>query len=263
MMAVLPAEIALEAAQKMRDAYNLQMGKVANRLGLDISIVWAPSETPFSAILDAGRRSMRRELTAVFQPITESQIEKWPGRTEDDWYPYFQTPDGQTKHVRDCLPNESVLWEPSTFDFEFLDAAARRFELAYHPQTHARRGAAVAHRPYPLEMLETFETTRFILHRCLALGSPAAKISQLKNLDGLLHHKRELWQCNSWNDLDPTFISWTLCNVEWGKTAPTPAEINTLIQSVRSGVFADVLEIELGIRKAGRRHEAPSPGEVA
>ena len=248
MMAVLPASEALAAARQLQKAYNCQMAQVTNRLGLDIGIVWAPSETPFSAILDAGRRIFHRKLTAkssLFDKVPDGMA------VSDQWFPYFQSPGGNRIHVSKLKPGDSVMLEPSTFEFEYLDSASRRFDLSYDTN-HRRRDVHRSHRPFCLSQFGLFDETERILKEYLFLGTHKAKTHQLKALDGILHQKYQLWNCESWGGLDKTFIGWTLHNVEWGVRGPTAAEFGTLASAVSAGILADLLEIELGIRKAGR-----------
>lgn len=59
-MALVPADKALEIAEKIHTKYQREMGKVRNRLPLHLGIVYAHRRTPFRAVLDAGRRMLRQ-----------------------------------------------------------------------------------------------------------------------------------------------------------------------------------------------------------
>ena len=260
MMTLVPGNRAMEYVQDLRRRCEEQMGKVRGQLGLDLGLIWAPAETPVHAILNAGRRMMKRNPAAeraIFQSRTGERIEFAEGFTivvpDDSWFSNFETLAGELKGVGELTPGDVVRLEPSTFDYEFLESASRRFELAYDGEQR-RLSMHAKHRPYRLEDLDLWSEARGILEKYLGLGTRKAKIHQLKALDGLLESKRQLWGC-SWDGIDDGFVRWALLNVEWGKDEPTEEEYGTLVQATRRGIFADLLEVELGIRKAGREKE--------
>jgi hypothetical protein len=59
-MAIVPANRALEVAHSIRQKYEIEMGKVRNRLPLILGLVFAGSRTPLPAILNAGRRILKQ-----------------------------------------------------------------------------------------------------------------------------------------------------------------------------------------------------------
>ncbi|RLC75728.1 MAG: hypothetical protein DRI61_14420, partial [Chloroflexi bacterium] len=59
-MALVPADKALEVVKAIKAKYEREMGKVRNRLPLHIGIVYAHRRMPLRAILDAGRRMLKR-----------------------------------------------------------------------------------------------------------------------------------------------------------------------------------------------------------
>jgi len=59
-MAIVPANRAVEVAQSIREKYEIEMGKVRNRLPLTLGLVFAGSRTPLPAILNAGRRILKQ-----------------------------------------------------------------------------------------------------------------------------------------------------------------------------------------------------------
>ncbi|MCD6399138.1 MAG: hypothetical protein J7L08_04445, partial [Candidatus Aenigmarchaeota archaeon] len=58
-MVLVPANKALEIAKTIKEKYEKEMGKVRNRLPLNLGIVYAKYHTALPAIMDAGRRLMR------------------------------------------------------------------------------------------------------------------------------------------------------------------------------------------------------------
>jgi len=86
------------------------------------------------------------------------------GETPDRWYPHLlkrppspgEEPDVTTDlvHVCDLDKGQAVHIAPSTFDFEFLDTTARRFEIHYDEKGRRPRRT----RPFLLDDLERLET---------------------------------------------------------------------------------------------------------
>ena len=60
-MALVPADKALDVAQAIKTKYETEMGKVRNRLPLTLGLVFAQARTPLAAVLDAGRRMLKRK----------------------------------------------------------------------------------------------------------------------------------------------------------------------------------------------------------
>lgn len=126
-IALVPANKALDIVNGIKEKYELEMGKVRNRLPLHLGIIFAPHKTPFRVILDAGRRILKSKSCEEWVlKKTESDISLLPevlknnphfekflslhlerndkkaiwhvplmmgdGKTEDKWYPYVFVP---------------------------------------------------------------------------------------------------------------------------------------------------------------------------
>ncbi len=113
-LALVPAYDALEIAEKIRQEYQKQFGKVQNRLPLFLGLVFFPRKMPLVAVMDAARRMLegvnlreetwqvecnrpdnngsehRVRLSLKDERISLSVPTKMgDGATEDVWYPYF------------------------------------------------------------------------------------------------------------------------------------------------------------------------------
>lgn len=190
------------------------------------------------------------------------------GKTEDCWYPYvfvkqpatdyplakrerkFQAPcpwvlDEQGKpqelwlvHAGELKKDDVIYFTPSTFDFEYLDTTARRFEVSY--AGGQRRGADKRQRPYLLEELDHIEK----------VWAEVSKVStsQFKALVALIESKRQDWQqptgdaALSLSEGDPFR---QLCR-DVLKHAGVHSE--TLECAALSGMLNDALELHLTIR---------------
>ncbi len=226
-MALVPADRALEVIKAIRCKYEVEMGKVRNRLPLTLGAVFFPRKTPLAAAIESGRRMLAFQtesqvwkVQSVVQkndPNTQDHHRKQTveltlerdgrevklsipvmmddGATLDVWYPYWRVRSKHSKgrwfkftggcwvHICELQKDDFVRFTPSTFDFEYLDTTARRFEVTY--QSGQRRDPAKRQRPYLLEELDGLNATWEAV-RCLSK-------SQIYALDALIETKRQEW----------------------------------------------------------------------
>ncbi|RJP46224.1 MAG: CRISPR-associated protein Csx11 [Anaerolineaceae bacterium] len=217
------------------------------------------------------------------------------GNTEDRWYPYvfletggndqnadahtrraFKTsrPDGNGTtvdcwiiHAADLRPGETIYLMPSTFDFLYLDAASRRFEIHY--DENGRRSARPS-RPYYLEDLTRLDD----VWKCLK----ALTRTQLKQTLQTIETVRERWfgrdqERASANDATfRQFVEDTLATAQWPKeqtwksmgiASPPEAARNDmqtkLITAAVRGELTDLEELHLEILKEKEEKQGVSP----
>ncbi len=311
MMVMVPADRALDVVQGLHARYEAEMGKVRNRLAMDVGVVFGESAIPVRALLDAGRRLvshrpakqtwvveavgngdggrwLRLGVTEVpeqpvnaawkggcsqeWLPHTERAVStRQAGKTEkavrteqtekavrteqevdrsqqvrtqtqvvewvvpvDDWYSWF---------ARDLQVGDRVPVEPSVFDYEYLDTAGRRFEIAYGEGTARRRGRSGSDRPYPMEEISE-------LKRAWELLRDGLQTSQIKGMDALLAAKRDDWGDEAWAAEGGLFAWQVLSNLEWaGGHRPDDDQMHFLAGLARRGALADVIELFLRIPK--------------
>ncbi len=192
------------------------------------------------------------------------------GVTDDVWYPYwkvekakdekqpmgrnrqFTGPDGgQWVHVCDLKAGDTVELQPSRFDFEWLDTAARRFEISY---TGGQRrlppdgDARAKPRPYYLEQFGELEEVWKILSESLST-------SQIKSLVTLVDTKRADWSQDKDKTVFEQLVEDAFKNIQWRKEKqanirkPEPEKLEQLKRAARSGQLADVAELYLEILK--------------
>src|ERR1022692_176717 len=94
-MAIVPAQAAWRAVGAIRDAYELQMNKVRNRLPLHLGVVFAHRYTPLRAILGAGRRMLQYRRPAEEWTVAggctltrNGQSALWRVECPDQHFPY-------------------------------------------------------------------------------------------------------------------------------------------------------------------------------
>ena len=186
------------------------------------------------------------------------------GQTDDAWYSYvfleaeaeptdrtrrFQAPnpfhlDAQDNpqldwlvHVGELKEGDVVYFTPSTFDFEYLDVSARRFEVAYGSDGR-RRGVDKKQRPYLLEEVESLEGA------WKEISSLAT--SQIKALEALIEGKRQAWEKPTGS---PAGVSDTFRQFVSDALHQAGVYTPSLEKAALSGMLADALEIYMTIHK--------------
>jgi CRISPR-associated Csx11 family protein len=271
-MVIVPANKALQVMQAIKRKYEKEMGKVRSRLPLITGIVFAGARTPLSAILDAGRRLLNQPATyeqwkikRLAQVIESPNHGPWPskvdfvlekdehilqmkvptvigdGTTPDEWYPYWRMeapiPDRWVL-ASDLGEGDMVSFMPSRFDFEFLDTAARRFEINYDA-SGKRRGGSHPARPYYLEQLDEFEMLWNVLFEGL-------ETTQIDNLVGLIEEKRMEWLADHNDEVFKQTVHDILNNANWRplrRPKPESETFEQLYRAALSGQLADVVEV--------------------
>lgn len=188
------------------------------------------------------------------------------GVTPDDWYPYLfidndvtdrdftfkamcPTKDNQMEernliHARQLKAGDEVYFTPATFDFQWLDRAGRRFEIAY--DDNGRRRGHLG-RPYLLDELATIQAAWQLVSDKTGLAN-----SQIYALRDLVESKRESWQPTP-EQCQPKGMFWKFChnaivNANW-KQVPTKTQLEQLTNWAVSGLFMDVIQLYMGIMK--------------
>jgi hypothetical protein len=184
------------------------------------------------------------------------------GTTQDVWYPYWQLQkddlerrtqcfkgtDGKPwVHVCDLKEGDSIYFTPSTFDFEFLDSASRRFEVYYDEKGRRPRRT----RPFFLQDVERMENL-WNKHCC------HLKHSQFSQMLQTIEAARQGWNIPLGdealkNDVFRRFVEDTLANVNWPKGHPWKGigdkQKEQLIDAAVRGELADWAELHLEILK--------------
>ena len=215
-----------------------------------------------SVDLKQGNRSLNWHVPAVMGD----------GTTKDIWYPYVffhsdkdgnsepkgrshvfkglrPTGEDQTEacwlvHAGELKGGDQVYFTPATFDFAWLDTAAKRFEIAYDDQG---RRLAQSTRPYLLDEMDDIERIWKLISESNGLTT-----NQIYALRETIETKREAWSIQPQDSLkDGTF--WQLChdalrNAQWGKR-PKPDDMQWLTDQAVKGVLTDTLELHMGVMK--------------
>lgn len=280
-MMLVPADKSLAILQRIKEKYEQEMGKVRNRLPLNLGAVFFGRRTPLFAALDAARQMLKVPATSELNSESwivdrvdgNGQVKfknglTWhvptvmgDGQTEDLWYPYFelagppathhtrhfQQGEKTWVHVKNLQPDDVVRVTPSTFDFEFLDTTARRFEVHY--DKNGRRPARPT-RPFYLEDLQRFETLWDENIRQLTR-------TQLKQILQTIETTRQRWfeRDEQGKSADDTtfrkFVADTLATAAWPKSHPWKSnpQKEELITAATRGILTDWAELHLEILK--------------
>lgn len=252
LMFLAPAEAGADTLEKTIAHYGERMAKVRDRLGIDFGLVYAPATTPLPAVVQAGRAMLSRR---------GARREYAKGETgwdlpEDKFRANVETANGVWEHYAELAKGTRFRAEESTLDFEFLESAGRRFEVAYAGEPARRRVSEKAHRPI---RIEDFTKVR----QCWETLKASFGMAQIKALDGLLHAKRTEWGAEH---LSCDFIKAAFWNADWKKGSAKdtrPQDIEFLTDCVKRGWFADALEIFLSIEKYSPREDDRGPTSEA
>ncbi len=197
------------------------------------------------------------------------------GKTEDSWYPYLfldtegddskvgennrrtvkvscPTEEGQMRdcwivHAADLRTGETIHIWPSTFDFEYLDTTARRFDIYYDEDGRRPRRT----RPFYLEDLDRLEELWGYMKRLTK--------TQRQQVIRTIEATRETWYGQDQqgrsveDDVFKQFVADTLAGAAWPEGQPwskIPEEWrDKLIQAGVCGELTDLAELHMEILK--------------
>jgi len=194
------------------------------------------------------------------------------GNTQDDWYPYVfvetngnnnkiqnrerkfkamrPKEDGTTEpcwlvHAAELKAGDEIYFTPSTFDFEFLDVAGRRFEIYYDKD--GRRPDRPC-RPYLLEDVARLKK----IWNLISDEEKGLTNTQINALLEVIEKRRKDW--NVITNSDDTFQQFVYDAVRegWRKEGwknLSEEEKKTIKDSATSGMLADVVELYMKIMK--------------
>ncbi len=73
-MALVPADRVMNIINSIKEKYEQEMGKVRNRLPLNLGVVFSSSKTPLRVILDSGKRMLKeKEFSKTFELINDAK----------------------------------------------------------------------------------------------------------------------------------------------------------------------------------------------
>lgn len=184
------------------------------------------------------------------------------GSTPDNWYPYVfikteneQPPTGRSRVFKGCRPTatgseacsllhaselkagDQIYFTPATFDFEWLDTSARRFEIAYDAQ--GKRYGRLT-RPYLLDELDDIQQAWSLI-----AGPDGLTTSQIHALRNTIEPRREAWQASPQEETFRQLCSDAIRNAK----RPSLSDIDRLTSWASSGLLADTIELYMEIMK--------------
>ena len=198
------------------------------------------------------------------------------GSTPDNWYPYvflaqkdepkdreiyYKTDMGNPwksehpwlVHVSKLKVGDKIYFTPATFDFEFLDFNARRFEIAYAKDGKRKNSLA---KPYLLDEIRILEQIwEFVTGKDKPNGKPRLSTTQMFALREMIETKREEWFDDPEDSLsDPnfrTFCNDLFINAEWQWGKPDDKKLKWLTEMAVQGYFTDAIYLFHHIMKQG------------
>lgn len=194
------------------------------------------------------------------------------GQTDDNWYPYIfiqsdvsgrqqifkgvRPKSDETSeecwlvHAAELKEGDQIYFTPATLDFQWLDSAGQRFEIAYDENGRRRN---LPTRPYLLDELEAIQQAWKLI-----AGDNGLTSNQIYALRDLVEGKRENWQPTV-EQCQKDGMFWQFChdavaNANWRKD-PDKAQINQLTDWAVSGLLTDVTQLYMSIMKQKLQRE--------
>jgi len=184
------------------------------------------------------------------------------GVTDDHWYPYVflessSEPTDRSRyykaispwnpshswlvHAGELEPGDGIYFTPATFDFEFLDTNARRFEIAYDEDGKRKNSLT---KPYLLDEVEILDKIwKFLTQK--QNGKPRLSTTQIFALREIIETKREEWFDEPHNSLaDENFKKFChdlFVNAQWQWGKPGENELKWLADMAVRGYFTDAV----------------------
>jgi hypothetical protein len=148
-------------------------------------------------------------------------------------------------HAAELKEGDNIDFAISTFDFEFLDVAGRRFEI-YYDKDGKRPGRLC--RPYLLDELKTIEE----IWKLISCETKGLTNTQITSLLEIIEKRRKEWKQESDDDRTTfeNFVKQALQEA-WGKSWKnlSQEQQQQLDNSAISGMLADVVELYMKIMK--------------
>ena len=165
---------------------------------------------------------------------------------------FFKTIPGDVIHFTEIEEGDTLCIKPNFYDFEFLDSNIRRHEIGI--DTQLRRKSNVANfRSKPFLLDEVNQKLIDIWKRIIKVGQlPGITDSKLRNLQSLWLTKYQEWEVNLDRPGEDTCKRWiNFVEASVKKEFPKIFEEDRRIlsETIKNGVFFDMLELYLGILK--------------
>lgn len=292
-MAIIPAEKALDVSRLIKIKYEMEMGKVRNRLPLSLGMVFAKSHTPLAALMDAGRKMLRKSnkeksakedkwileenpiknynsFTLKFNNGIKWKIPSIMGdeKTLDIWYPYFYV-DGELRNRSDSFihsfknPENSDRWLVHVSELKEGDIVGilpSKFDFEFLDSASRRFEICYdekGNRRGSLKALRPYLLEELDNFTDLwNICSKNLSNTQIRNIITLIEKKREEWDIGEDTIVFENFVHDVLYNANWNNgKRPDDAKMTELEDAAKSGKLRDILELNLNILK-NRAEEA-------
>jgi CRISPR-associated Csx11 family protein len=282
---IVPADKAVDISKAITEKYEIEMGKVRNRLPLTLGMVFAKSHTPISSLMDAGRRMLqnnsKKQKPWKVKSITdeetcdsghkyrilefENEI-KWKipvtmrdGQTQDIWYPYYYI-DGKDSKPEEreksfTGPDGWLVHASEIKEDDTLHILPSTFDFEFLDSSSRR--FEISYDDEGRRRDKTKLTRPYFLEELEEFDkiwdivkSEKLNKSQLKKIMYLLETKRTEWPIEDNNLVFKIYVSDVFNNASWLKK-PGKEEFDLIVKAAVSGKLKDVIELYMDISKIG------------
>lgn len=273
-LAFIPASESLAIAERIRQEYQRQFGKVQNRLPLFLGLVFFQHKTPLMAVMDTARRMLKQlpipmheetwtvecsrqgnpnwhlRLSRGEQRVSlDVPVTMGDGTTEDAWYPYFFVENGVNINGRLYrFQHNDGRWLVHVKDLhegDRISITPSRFAYLFLEHTAQR------FRFNPDRDVSLLDELPLLIEMWERLHQSGMTDTDLRSVAAILETKAEMWGCESQEFLHLTETTLKVSGLWQRKDKPdtvTPEE-------VLSGRFSRCLELYLRILKARLKKE--------
>lgn len=164
---------------------------------------------------------------------------------------FFKTMPGDVVHFTKIQDGDTLCLQPNFYDFEFLDSNIRRHKIGI--DENLRRGSSVADFTSKPFLLDELDQKIMRIWKDLIRGGqlPGITDSKLRNLQSLWLTKYQEWGISLDTPDTDNFQRWIeLIEASIAKEFPDLGEHRSiLLETIKNGVFFDILELYLSILK--------------
>lgn len=277
-LAFVPATDALEIAEKIRQEYMRQFGKVQNRLPLFLGLVFFQRKMPLTAVMDTARRMLESLETVKWTELQNWQVKSkteanlhiklelehnrqcirfdvpikmGDNSTCDEWYPYFFVRDPAKLDERKRRFQHNGQWLVHVKELRYDDSVLitpSRFAYCFLESTASRFRFG----PEKLILLDEFKALMEMWDTLCKL--PNLTQTKLQAIQSLFESKWHLWRMDDKDAPDYEERKETFCNLI-ESTFKRDGITGVTAEQVLSEQFQRCLELYLNILKRKLKEE--------
>ena len=262
----MPMFVVLDAGKKMLNNFEKLANKNKKEKAVLFDVITRKDANGKSSMTIGGALEAEHE---TYKRTIRWDLPSKLGNCEDDYYhsyfivdskkenlsdrsTFFKTVAGDVVHFTEIEEGDTLCVKPNFYDFEFLDSNIRRHKIRIDGAL--RRKSNIANfRSKPFLLDEVNQKFIDIWKRVIEGGQlPGITDSKLRNLQSLWLTKYQQWEVNldkQGEDACKRWINFVEASVEKEFPKICKEDHEIILETIKNGVFFDMLEFYLGILK--------------